>query len=252
MPHLATSAKQTNKYLWSKSLGNSRLALTDSLLEVNQLGLIPKGRGLVWLGSVWWPHPLHIPGREEAVGGVSVNGVRHVLVGVPGEQMHHPAGEMNHSLKGLMEHCPLTGRSMHWTFQMFPLKWLNIVFFIFSYLMYALIRLCLQANITPSTVYHIQPHTFSFFANFPHYSYPLTSDSDYFSIMVPGIQHTKYLHTTVAHLGLSSLTTVRTKDRNSQQKFIHTVGFQQLYSFWKKIIKQNRGPWSFHFDEQST
>ena len=40
-------------------------------------------------GSVRWitaaGHPLHIPGRQEAVGGVSVDAVGHVLVGVPGE-----------------------------------------------------------------------------------------------------------------------------------------------------------------------
>lgn len=42
----------------------------------------------------------------------------------------------------------------------------------------------------------------------------------------------------IAHLGLSSVTTRFTKDRKSQQKFMHTVGFQQLYSFCLKMYRK--------------
>ena len=36
------------------------------------------------------------------------------------------------------------------------------------------------------------------------------------------------------YLGLSSVTTLLTKDRKSEQKFMQTVGFQQLYSFYMR------------------
>lgn len=41
------------------------------------------------------------------------------------------------------------------------------------------------------------------------------------------------------YLGLSSLTTDLTKDKKSLQKFIQTVGFQQLISFYRTKRSEN-------------
>ena len=118
--------------------------MTDSLLEDNQLGLTPKGRGLVRLGSVWGRHPLHIPGREEAVAGVSVNGVGNVLVGVPGEQMYHPGGEMIHSLKGLINHRRINAVNI----LNVPSKMTKHCIFYICIIYVCFYKVCLQANIT--------------------------------------------------------------------------------------------------------